>query len=63
MVSWDPRTKVHKIWEISVNWPDPYIPILRAGTQPTLDPYAKSLLYQAHCINPGGEESGSSIGS
>jgi len=32
--------------------------ILRAGVQPTLDPYAKAFLYQAHCVNPGEEESG-----
>ena len=29
-----------------------------AGVQPTLDPYAEAFLYQAHCVNPGGEESG-----
>ena len=34
-----------------------YVCILRADVQPTLDPYAK----QAHCANPGGEESGNDV--
>jgi len=32
--------------------------ILRAVVQPTLDPYAEAFLWQAHFVNPGGEESG-----
>jgi len=31
---------------------------LRAGVQPTLDPYTAAFLWQTHCVNPGGEESG-----
>ena len=34
-----------------------YVCILRARVQPTLDPYAEAFLWQAHCVNPGGEES------
>ena len=32
--------------------------ILPARVQPTLDPYDEAFLWQAQCIDPGGEESG-----
>jgi len=42
----------------AVKWVSVLLLFFRAGVQPTLDPYAEVFLWQAHCTNPGGEESG-----